>query len=70
MWAAISSGLRPSTALGTVFLGLLIVCNGITNVILNKKFWEELIRLLSLHKSFEVLEPNLMGLKFIQFNLN
>jgi hypothetical protein len=28
--------------------------------ILNKKFWEELIHLLSLHKSFEVLEPNLM----------
>jgi hypothetical protein len=28
-------------------------------IILNKKFWEEPIHLLSLHQSFEVLEPSL-----------
>jgi hypothetical protein len=33
--------------------------------IFNKKFWEEQIRLLSLRKTFEVLEPDL-----IEINLN
>jgi hypothetical protein len=38
---------------------------------INKRFWEKLIRLLSLHKLlFEVLEPNLMELNLSELNLN
>jgi hypothetical protein len=36
----------------------------------NKKFWEELIHLLSLRKSlFEVLEPNLIELNLSELTL-
>jgi hypothetical protein len=36
----------------------------------NKKFWEDLIRLLSLHKYlFEVLEPNWMERNLIELTL-
>jgi hypothetical protein len=37
------------------------------SVNINKKFWEELIRVLSLHTSFEVPEPNLIELTLISF---
>jgi hypothetical protein len=42
----------------------------VTFTITKQKFWEELICLLSLHKSlFEVHEPNLMELNLSQFAL-
>jgi hypothetical protein len=50
---------------------LLYIAGGARNLISNKKFWEELIRLLSLHKSFlfEVPEPNLKELNITELTL-